>query len=262
MPKPSFKVGTGPKPLRRIAFVVAAAIALSTVALLWRPRPAPATPHAPSPSMKASAALLPPSSPVPARVKPRPALASMANASANDDAEPAAASEPERSARELFAMLTAHVDMLARLDPAGSPESAVDQTGTYLYGSLDAVRIARPELLGELSRRIERSLCDARSTPARLGMAARMILHAPDLGTARGFECFFTRHQVEDALLWSALDAWRASGLPRAEALARIERHATDEQTRRRFLSDREQIRRQMPRLDPNRLALLSDEPP
>jgi hypothetical protein len=261
MPKPSSKVGTGPKPRRRIAVVVAAAIALLTVAFLWRPRLTPVTSHAPLPIMDASTASLPPSSQIPPPVKPRPSLASMATASANDDAEPATASEPERRARELFAVLTAHVDMLARLDPAGSPESAVDQTGTYLYGSLDAVRIARPELLGELSQRIERSLCDARSTPARLGMAARMILHAPDLGTARGFECLFNRHQAEDALLWSALDAWRASGLPRVEALARIERHATDEQTRQRFLSDREQIRRQVPRLA-NRLALLPDEPP
>jgi hypothetical protein len=47
-------------------------------------------------------------------------------------------------------------------------------------------------------------------------------------------------------VLWTALDAWSGSGLPKTEAIKRIEQTATDSRTIRRLLSPDEQRRQRL----------------
>jgi hypothetical protein len=97
------------------------------------------------------------------------------------------------------------------------------------------------EKLDELAAGIETSMCSSATSPTELIVLSRVVMAMPEAANGKGLDCMFTQHPQEDAVLWSALDAWQRSGLPKSEAVARIERTAQDPRTTRRLLSLQEQ---------------------
>lgn len=128
--------------------------------------------------------------------------------------------------------------------PGQSADSAAEIAATsnvlYQQGLMDGVIRTAPELTEEMAARIDRTLCDPQAKTSQLISIARLIQITPELANEEGLDCIFAgRGDKEDIVLWSMLDAWNMTGLPKTDALSQIERTATDTRTQSRFF-DRE----------------------
>ena len=111
----------------------------------------------------------------------------------------------------------------------------------YLSGVLHGAIQADPAMRAAFSNQFTAALCDRALPDHALISVAHMAAILPDVGTPRGFDCFFS-HAKEDVPLWSMLDAWRRSGLEKSPALEKLRTSSTDSRTLRRFLSNEEAI--------------------
>jgi hypothetical protein len=143
----------------------------------------------------------------------------------------------QEQSKDLVALLRHQVALAELRNASGDPEAIANQALSYLQGWSDTVTRIAPDMLNELASEIEGVYCHAGSKPAESIVMSRVLMGLPELANARSFECAFAKHTAEDAALWHALDAWRASGFPKTAQLAEIERNAKDGRTRER-LSD------------------------
>jgi len=144
-----------------------------------------------------------------------------------------------QQAKELFGTVRRKLNMVRIMSPDPNPESLTVQVAEYLEGWTDGVVRGAPDLVDDFANEVQETLCARDPDPALLLVTFRMITSMPELGSAEAFDCIFSERTTEDNVLWSALDAWRASGLPKSEALAALERRVTDSRTRERFLPRR-----------------------
>ena len=119
--------------------------------------------------------------------------------------------------------------------PEAGPEAAATQLRLYQKGLVDGILRTAPDLTDELAGLVEQTLCDPKTRPSQLVALARMFGDMPELASEKGFDCVFAQRSQEDVVLWSMLDAWRVSKLPRPPALVALERDAKDERTRARL---------------------------
>lgn len=157
------------------------------------------------------------------------------------DDDPVALSEARRKRAEfllngVFKQLT-HQSRMG-IDPA---EARADAVLSYLSGVLNGALQADPGIRSAFSAEFTLSLCDRALEDDQSISMAHMALALPDIATESGFECFFSKSK-EGVPLWTMLDAWRRSGLPKTPAIARLQATATDSRTTRRFLSDEEAL--------------------
>ena len=138
-------------------------------------------------------------------------------------------------ARELFGTLRRRLGMTKAMSPDPNPESHATQTAEYLEGWVDGVIRTAPDLVDELAQEVQDTLCAKDRDRSLLLVTFRLIGSMPELASDAGFDCIFTEDAGEDIVLWGALDAWRASGLPKSAALAALEHTASDPRTRERF---------------------------
>jgi hypothetical protein len=122
-----------------------------------------------------------------------------------------------------------------------SPEAVANEIFLYQRGLLDGLARTAPDLIEDLAQRIGRTMCDSKAKDNQLISLARMIQIMPELADEKGLDCIFTNHNKEEIVLWSMLDAWNKTEIPKSAALSQIEQTATDERTRARFL-DQENI--------------------
>jgi hypothetical protein len=107
----------------------------------------------------------------------------------------------------------------------------------------DTVRQTSPAVRAALGDELNDRLCSGTLKDDELITLAYLGIELPDITAPRGFDCVFAqRGKQEDAVLWYMLDAWRQSGQDKTAAIALVERLATDERTRRRFLSREEEF--------------------
>jgi hypothetical protein len=57
----------------------------------------------------------------------------------------------------------------------------------------------------------------------------------PELASESAFDCAFSKHSQEDAVLWRGIKAWRQTDLPMPHALATLKDTAKDPRTRAAF---------------------------
>ena len=149
-----------------------------------------------------------------------------------------------QQAHDLMGLLRARVSEADQLTRGANPEAAANQSFLYLMGWIDSVTRTAPDMVDELAAEVDASLCNKGTSPTELIVMSRVLMKMPELADSKGFDCLFSEHTSEDVVLWSALDAWRRSGLPKNDALVKIQQSATDERTLRRFLSPQEQLER------------------
>ncbi len=115
----------------------------------------------------------------------------------------------------------------------------------YMMGVADTIVKTSPEIVDELADEIDSTLCDPSARDSRKLLMVRLTMALPDTASSRGYDCVFSRESAEDIVTWTALDALRATDLPKSSAIERLEQVATDERTLRRFNSDFDVERRE-----------------
>jgi hypothetical protein len=141
-----------------------------------------------------------------------------------------------KQAYELVAGLRHKTRHTAAFMGGVSPEVAANAVQQYLQGWIDAMIRTAPDLVDDLSNEFVRGLCDESATQAELMVLGKLGQSMPEITSSSAFDCFLEQYEDEDPVMWAVLDAWQSSGLPRSEAIARLEATATDERTQRRFL--------------------------
>jgi hypothetical protein len=143
----------------------------------------------------------------------------------------------KRQSKDLVDLLRAHTAEFEMQNPGLPPEAIANQGLLYLKGWADGVVRTAPDLVDELADELEKSLCDNEASDAILITISRAIIAIPELANSKGFDCLFSRRTREDVVVWTALDAWKRSGLPKSAAITTLERTAIDSRTRQRFMS-------------------------
>jgi hypothetical protein len=150
-----------------------------------------------------------------------------------------------QQARELMDLVRNEVARANKMNLSGIPEMAANDAFMYTHGFIQAITRTAPDLTVELADEITHSQCSTSASPAERITLSRMVTAMPELATPQALDCVFTQVPEEDMVMWSTLEAWRASGLPKSKAIAEVERKATDSRTRFWFLSD-EQMKQEI----------------
>jgi hypothetical protein len=140
-----------------------------------------------------------------------------------------------QQSRELVDLLFVQLGMFEKFFPDAGPEAAATQMRLYQKGLADAIMRTAPDLTDELADQIEQTLCDPQARASQLASLARLFGDIPELASERGFDCVFGQRAEEDVVLWSMLDAWRVSKLPRPPSLIALERDTKDGRVRERL---------------------------
>jgi hypothetical protein len=148
---------------------------------------------------------------------------------------------------------TAMIDTLFRRLPSygggasplySLPERSARSVLPYLVGMVDGALAAAPSVRAGLAEEFTERLCNQTLKDDQLMLMASLGREAPDIVSTKGLDCVFARRgSKEDVVLWSMLDTWRRSGQEKTAAINEIERRATDERTKQRFLSNEEEMR-------------------
>ena len=176
---------------------------------------------------------------------PPPAIAVCPRTS---DDDPVALAEARRKRAEF--LLSGVFKQLADQSHAGIEvaEARANSVLPYVSGVLHGALQADPGLRSAFSAEFTSSLCERTLEDDQTISMAHMALGLPDVATESGFDCFFSKAK-EGVPLWTMLDAWRRSGLPKTPAIARLQATATDSRTTRRFLSDEEALTQRSARM-------------
>jgi len=145
------------------------------------------------------------------------------------------ASYRTQQSREIVDLLSERFRAVSAAFPQGQPEFVADHLRLYQVGLVDGILRTAPELTGPLGKHVESALCDPQAGDAMHMVMARLAGDTPELASPRGFDCIFQRRGKEDVVLWTALDAWRRSGLARTDGLEKLERSASDARTKQRL---------------------------
>jgi hypothetical protein len=153
---------------------------------------------------------------------------------------PATDSSAEREyrtqqSRELVGLLRYKISATEATSPVDGPEGVMNGLAPWLMGWTDALVRTAPDMVDELAAEFEASMCNPDTNPSEVMVLSRVIGQMPELGNERGFDCIFERG-TEDMVLWTTLDAWRASAMPKSPALIKLEQRARDERTQRRLV--------------------------
>jgi hypothetical protein len=120
------------------------------------------------------------------------------------------------------------------------PEAVANALGPYMAAWADAVVRTAPDLADELAAEMERTLCAADTSDAQSVVVSRAIAYMPELGNGSAFGCVAARGK-EDAVLWSALDAWRLGTSPMTPELQALASASKDERTLRRLIKQEDE---------------------
>jgi hypothetical protein len=111
----------------------------------------------------------------------------------------------------------------------------------FLQGMVAALQAVDPELMGALRESVADRACDHAQTDIERMFVARVGLASRELASTRAIDCALRDRPQEDVVLWTLLDSWRqVPGRELTPALAALRDAASDERTKRRFLSDAE----------------------
>jgi hypothetical protein len=152
----------------------------------------------------------------------------------NEEEREAEATYRREQSKEVFDGMLEHFKMAVRAMP-GNPEAVATAMRMYQTGAAETLVRAAPELIPDLAKQIEGSLCEAGASDAQLMVMAQLAGDVPELASESGFDCVFQKRKGEDLALWRTLDAWRRSGMARTPGIEQLERSATHEQTRLRL---------------------------
>jgi hypothetical protein len=130
---------------------------------------------------------------------------------------------------------------LGAAPPNSSPEAVAMLVAPWLFGMADGIVRTGPDLMEALANQIETATCAAGTDPAALIAMSLLMKTIPETASPKTFECALARPD-EDAVLWHALEAFTASGLPKPAAMLELEARAEDPRTRRRLLTRDERI--------------------
>jgi hypothetical protein len=189
--------------------------------------------HAPSPPAEEPEVGRPPSA-----AGPRTGRVVMSHASvtARAETDPHHEEAREKTHTLLTFVSTKLLNDAQTLEPLGM-ESVGNMMEGYLLGALTTVKVMNPEAYRELQTGIADHVCGNIRGDVELMMVAKMMIIDPGVGSPRALDCAFARHQKEDVLLWTLLDAWKGTGQVATQTLREIQGRAVDERTKLRFLS-------------------------
>lgn len=165
------------------------------------------------------------------RARPEPSKAEALELAQAPSAERALL-HTQATSRDLANRLRKRTSIAERMLPGRDPQEVLSEVLPYLQGMADAVAQVGPEYAEDFAAEIERSLCDAESSDALRLVMLRLTATSPDFGTSRGYDCVFSRAETSPPLLNTAIEAWRASGLPKSEALDQLAQSNPDHRLR------------------------------
>lgn len=145
-----------------------------------------------------------------------------------------------RQAADLIELLRQQTRIAERTLGRGGPEAVANALGPYLAAWADAVVRTAPDLAEELAAEMEQTLCSSDSSDAQSVVVSRAMARMPELGNGRAFDCIAARGK-EDAVLWSALDAWRLGTSPMTPELQALASASKDERTLRRLIKQEDE---------------------
>jgi hypothetical protein len=148
----------------------------------------------------------------------------------------------EQQATVLVDNLVGRLNALGRSLGEENPEALVAQVSGYSMGAVDALLRVSPEVTGQVSEQIEQRLCDANAKDTELLLLTQIAGGTTGVASSAGVDCVLKRRSKEDLVVWSTLDAWRASGLPKTEAIAELESRAIDKRTLGRLKPQQEAL--------------------
>ncbi|MBN1655301.1 MAG: hypothetical protein JXA30_16160 [Deltaproteobacteria bacterium] len=130
----------------------------------------------------------------------------------------------KEQARSFVGLIWDDIEPYLDLEEYGlSAESIANQRYDYIRGLAASIVLASPEIIEDVSEEIERNLCRDDIKDARLLALLRTAHYIPGVMTSEGIDCVIQRRSREDAVLISALDAWRISGLAKTEGIHAVE---------------------------------------
>jgi hypothetical protein len=152
-------------------------------------------------------------------------------------ASPVPDPELQDRARRLLAATRSQLQHQQVMIPKRDLAAAADSLAQYFKGVVDTLAFAPPGFFSAVTAALERTTCGGPSD-ADLLIYSRLGQLRPGLITPAGLRCALAAHPREDRVLWSVLDAWRATRTPKTEELRRLEATSLHDQTRRRLLPD------------------------
>jgi hypothetical protein len=173
----------------------------------------------------------PPAVPVRARAAPAPPRHEAAARAQAPSAENALL-HTQATSRDLANRLRKRTSLAEHMLPGRDPQEVMSEVLPYMQGMADAVAQVGPEYVEDFAAEIEQSLCDTDSSDALQLVMLRLAATIPDFGTSRGYDCVFARADTSPPLLNTAIEAWRASGLPKSEALDQLAQSNPDHRLR------------------------------
>lgn len=143
---------------------------------------------------------------------------------------------------ELISLLMNRLRIASNATPQQSLETTVNSMNDYMAGWAAQFVRTGSELTGAMAEKVEEAMCDAETSDEQLLMFSRIGILVPDLISSTSFDCLFANRSEEDIVLWTALDAWRSSELPKSETIKSIENRFQDSRTQRRFLQPEQEM--------------------
>jgi len=142
--------------------------------------------------------------------------------------------------QRILSDVRARIELRAGL---GQPiEAQVNNITDYLRGILVGIRAVDPSVFEALRAEYESALCAVESpTDVEVLVFTKLAVMQPEIASPRALDCALERHETEDIVLWSLLDAWSAGGQIPLSAVAALEQRADDPRTLERLKTPREQ---------------------
>jgi len=139
----------------------------------------------------------------------------------------------------------------------GFVESAISAARQYSKETSDLSKVAmemdrylesasvliasEPSAFGDaLAAQTTRIACESRPRIDLLGAAMLLHLTHSHLETLNAIDCLVGAGNIEDPVVWRALDAWRVSGLRKTPTMLKLARTARDERTQHRLMTREE----------------------
>jgi hypothetical protein len=118
--------------------------------------------------------------------------------------------------------------------PGADAELNFMEIATWQRGYLEGALQVSPELAHEVAHRFSTTMCDPKASDTQLLASVEGSFAVRDVIGGDGFDCIAKRGK-EDIVLWTAITASRAAGLPDPPAFEQLRKSAQDERTKHRL---------------------------
>jgi hypothetical protein len=177
---------------------------------------------------------------------PRSGPPSFKNPASTAPAPDSTPATPAQRADRVVSSLFRRLSLLPPTEAHETTEGRANAVKEFTLGMVEAMVQEGPEIREALSQEYTARLCQHKGNllDEQVLALANLGQAFPQITSASGFDCFFSRNVGQETLpVWAMLDAWRHSGHEKNAAIRQLEASARDVRTRQRFLSHADELR-------------------